>query len=591
MAPSAKGWGSLTGNEAVDAACGDEQLIERVRGGDAGAYAALYARHVDSARATAHSHARNPSDVPDLVAEAFANVLDAIQAGNGPTVFFRAYLLTTLRRLAAARRRDDQRQLVVDDLETVLDVEVGKDPAVAAFERDVVARSFRDLPERWQAVLWYTEVDGMAPADVSSILGISANAVAALAVRAREGLKQAYLQNHVSTAAEGCAEYSRQLGAHARGGLTRRRADKVEAHLQGCLRCTEMLLHLGDVGFGMRSVIFPAVAGLALAGKSAAGAAGLGLAAQSSKAGLGGTGLGAVLTASAVGLVLVGSVVAAAVAGTSINQGLPAASGDSATTAAPTRTAEPVTTPASPAPATLAPANAVANPGNLPELLVSGVPPAPDHGAGPTRGDAGTPWASAMPPPSHGSIPAAGATPTPAPGPTPSALATAVPDPTAGPRPTPSGGATTGPTPTPSTSPTAEPTPTTEPSSVPAADAVFSVSGSLLSQDSRVTRMKIDIASTREGLADPRVTFTVPRLWLGQPAGFTPPGGWTCVESSGLLTAGGICTSSVWVGATLSFVVEVPTPSLLEGYPMEISAEASGAADFRAWLSFTSVPR
>ena len=82
----------MTGNDddAVGVEFCDEQLIERVRGGDTEAFAGLYERHADSARATANSYARNSSDVPDLVAEAFANVLEAIQAGNGPTVFFRA---------------------------------------------------------------------------------------------------------------------------------------------------------------------------------------------------------------------------------------------------------------------------------------------------------------------------------------------------------------------------------------------------------------------------------------------------------------------------------------------------------------------
>ena len=554
-----KGWCKLTGNddETVRVEDCDEQLIELVRGGDVQAYAGLYERHLPSARATANGYARNSSDVPDLVAEAFANVLEAIQAGNGPTVFFRAYLLTTLRRLAAAKGRDDKRALVVEDLDSVPDIEAGKDPAVAAFERDVVGRSFRDLPERWQAVLWYTEVDGMAPAEVSPILGISANAVAALAVRAREGLKQSYLQNHVSTAAESCAEYSRQLGAHARGGLTRRRKEKVDAHLQGCLRCTEMMIHLGDVGFGMRSVIFPAVAGLAFSGTAVVGAAGAGLAPTLS-AGTHGTSLAAVLSASAIGVVLVGTVVAAAVAGTSGTPGEEGNPGAAQETAASAAILPQPTTGRGVPPAT---SHAPLQPGNLPELFLSPVPSA-----------------EAVP---SALVPAPPAMP-----------AETVPDPTPTGKPVPGPSLQPTPSPTPAPTPSSLPNPTPRPSPEPSAtqpqEAVFSTTGSLLSQDSRVTKLQVDIASSVAGLVGPRVGFTIPRLWMGHDVSITAPEGWSCVESFGLLTAGGICTSESWAGAVQSFIVEVPTPSLLEGYPMEITATANGAADFRAWLSFST---
>jgi len=74
------------------------------------------------------------------------------------------------------------------------------DPAVADLERTIVARAFASLPERWQAVLWHTEIEGARPADMAPLLGLTANSVAALAYRAREGLRQAYLQMHLSGA-------------------------------------------------------------------------------------------------------------------------------------------------------------------------------------------------------------------------------------------------------------------------------------------------------------------------------------------------------------------------------------------------------
>ena len=45
-------------------------------------------------------------------------------------------------------------------------------------------------------VLWHLEVENQKPADIAPLLGMSANSVSALAYRAREGLRQAFLNMH-----------------------------------------------------------------------------------------------------------------------------------------------------------------------------------------------------------------------------------------------------------------------------------------------------------------------------------------------------------------------------------------------------------
>lgn len=533
----------------------------------------------------------------DLVAEAFANVLAAIQSGNGPTVFFRAYLLTTLRRLASAKRAADGKQVAVDDLETVIVVEVGSDPVVAAFEKDVVSRSFKDLPERWQAVLWYTEVDGMAPADISPMLGITPNAVAALAVRAREGLKQAYLQNHISAAASCCDEYAKNLGAYARGGLTRRRKEKVEAHLQGCLTCSEMLLHIEDVGVGMRTIIFPAVAGLAFVGEEiargaayaaapllangvpavGAGGAGVGGAGAGSvglgsvglaSAGLGSAGVGAFVTASAVGVVLLGAVVASAVGLSHVDKHgkdagpLPT---DITASAPATETQHPSAGTASRGEALSSATAASAVPDVPAQVHISTVPPDPDHPLAMPEGSQLVPLLPAAPAP----------TPAPARGQAPSKPAQPAVEPSE----------LVGP-PTSAPAPTPAPTSTPAPTQAPDPEATFSVTGSLLSQTALETVFQLEISRTGSDLDSPKVSFNVPRLWMGLPVVVTPPAGWSCVDSATILTAGSTCTATRWSGAVGTFMLRVPTPSILQGYPVEISVSAGGAAAFNGWLWF-----
>ncbi len=159
---------------------GDAELISAVRGGDADAYGELFSRHVEAARRLGRQLVSGP-DVDDLVAEAFAKVFVVLRRGGGPDLAFRAYLLTAVRRLHVDRIRAASRLHTTDDL-TPFDAGVPfRDTAVEGFENATAARAFASLPERWQLVLWHTEVEGQKPADV----GAAARHERQLGVRAR----------------------------------------------------------------------------------------------------------------------------------------------------------------------------------------------------------------------------------------------------------------------------------------------------------------------------------------------------------------------------------------------------------------------
>jgi RNA polymerase sigma factor (sigma-70 family) len=222
----------------------DAELISAVRGGDVAAYGELFARHVEAARRLGRQLVPGP-DVDDLVSEAFAKVLVVLQRGGGPDLAFRAYLLTAVRRLHVDRIRSTSRLHSTDDL-TPFDPGVPfRDTAVEGFENATAAKAFASLPERWQLVLWHTEVEGQKPAEVAPLLGMSPNSVSALAYRAREGLRQAYLSMHARTVDDdACARTRAQLGAYVRGGLSRRDAHRVEQHLDECRACAAIYLEL-----------------------------------------------------------------------------------------------------------------------------------------------------------------------------------------------------------------------------------------------------------------------------------------------------------------------------------------------------------
>ncbi|UKJ64992.1 sigma-70 family RNA polymerase sigma factor [Cellulosimicrobium cellulans] len=245
----------------------DAELADAVRAGDADAYAELWERHAGAGRAAARRLTAS-YDPDDLLQEAFARILHALQSGAGPTGPFRPYLYTTLRAVAASWSRTPA-PFPVEEVPEVADV---RDATTEVLERSVTVRAFRRLPERWQSVLWYTEVEGMEPREVGPLLGLSAPATAALAYRAREGLRREWLQAHVATdaVAPGCRWTAERLGDHARGTLSTTTRDRVEEHLTGCLACSIRAEEVDDVASRLRLVLLPLVLGV----PAALGAAG-----------------------------------------------------------------------------------------------------------------------------------------------------------------------------------------------------------------------------------------------------------------------------------------------------------------------------
>ncbi|WP_418059578.1 sigma-70 family RNA polymerase sigma factor [Pimelobacter simplex] len=220
----------------------------------------LWREHVDDARRLALVLA-GPNDADELVAEAFARVLTRLRAGQGPTTSFRAYLHVTLRNCHRDRRRRTS-ELPVSDQPWLLDDEV--EPAVATVpddEAEIAARAFATLPPAWQEVLWHVEVEGRRPRDLAGELGLRARAVSSLAHRAREGLRTAYLDQHV--AAEGptaeCTWVRARLGRYVRGQAPRSSARRIDRHLETCAECLAVSIQLEQANRRLAAVVLPGI--------------------------------------------------------------------------------------------------------------------------------------------------------------------------------------------------------------------------------------------------------------------------------------------------------------------------------------------
>ena len=297
----------------------DAELLDEARGGDTSAFALLWERH-SRAGLVAARHMSSSSHADDLVSEAYLRILELVLDGRGPRGAFRPYLYRTIQSIAADHwRRPEDTSDALDEIPLLTETGPWED---GAFDRNAAARAFTTLTERWQAVLWYTEVEGMPPREVAKILGISPNGVSALAKRAREALQSAWVEAHVDRqlADEACRSTLEHLQRYQRGKLTAAVSREVAAHLDTCDTCARAAAEYSTLNRQLALVLV----GVLLGGGSAFSFLGHGASAPASATtlaadrGTSGTGTGTG-TAGAAGLGAVGGagglLIAAAVAG------------------------------------------------------------------------------------------------------------------------------------------------------------------------------------------------------------------------------------------------------------------------------------
>ncbi|MFJ8914543.1 sigma-70 family RNA polymerase sigma factor [Amycolatopsis sp. NPDC102389] len=247
----------------------DEQaLLQRLRDGEDAAFGELFELHAAAVRRLARSLAADRSEAEDITAETFFRVLQALRRGAGPRDYVRAYLLTVARRVSwewHGARRD----VPVSDDELSFRAGAGADTNARTAEHSLITTAFTSLPERWRSVLWQTEVEGEQPSMVAPHFGLSANATAALARRARQGLRAAYLQAHLSVnrGPDSCRAVVEKLGGFTAGSVTGAEARRIKTHLIACQSCRATHDELRDVCSSLRAhagvvaLLVPAAAG------------------------------------------------------------------------------------------------------------------------------------------------------------------------------------------------------------------------------------------------------------------------------------------------------------------------------------------
>jgi RNA polymerase sigma factor (sigma-70 family) len=250
----------------------DGELLALARLDHEDAYAALFTRYTHAAHRLAR-HLGQREEAEDVVSESFAQVLDLVRRGKGPDRAFRAYLFTTIRHEAGRRAKARQRVMPTDDegrIDSVVPFGAGQ---LDEFEKSAIRAAYESLPERWRTVLWHLDVEGRKPHELGTLLDLRSNSVSALVYRARSGLREAYLQQHVKDEvpadSRSCREVRSKLSAFVRRTASPRDQEKVHAHLESCSSCMAIYLDLQEVNREVGAIVAPAALAVSVVGLAA----------------------------------------------------------------------------------------------------------------------------------------------------------------------------------------------------------------------------------------------------------------------------------------------------------------------------------
>lgn len=206
----------------------ETELLARARHGDMDAFAELAERNEAPALAVARAIV-DPATAQDVVADCFERLLILLRRGEGPHGALRPYFLQMVRRRAIDYWRRQSEVPAGDVPDAPVDQTDDFDPTA-------VRTAFAALPERWQTALWLSIVESRSHAEIGKELAVAENAASQLLHRAREGLRQSYLDAQIGGDA-GCVALRGLLGKYVRGRCGRRDAARVEAHLEQCPGC------------------------------------------------------------------------------------------------------------------------------------------------------------------------------------------------------------------------------------------------------------------------------------------------------------------------------------------------------------------
>jgi RNA polymerase sigma-70 factor (ECF subfamily) len=176
----------------------DQQLVDRVLGGDKQAFNLLVLRYQHRVAALIARFVSDPHEVEDVTQDAFIKAYRALKLFRGESAFYtwlyRIAVNTAKNHLVARNRRPPAVDVDVDDSETneiaVPLQELDTPEACLTTEklRQAINEAIDELPEELKTAFTLREFSGLSYEDITEVMGCPVGTVRSRIFRAREAI-------------------------------------------------------------------------------------------------------------------------------------------------------------------------------------------------------------------------------------------------------------------------------------------------------------------------------------------------------------------------------------------------------------------
>lgn len=179
----------------------DQQLVERAQHGDKHAFELLVAKYQRKLGRLLSRFIRNPTEVEDVVQEAFIKAYRALPSFRGESAFYtwlyriginaaKNYLVSEGRRPPTTTEFDSEEAEGFEDAEQLRNINTPENELMSKQVAETVNKAMDSLPEELKTAITLREIEGLSYEEIASMMNCPIGTVRSRIFRARETIAE-----------------------------------------------------------------------------------------------------------------------------------------------------------------------------------------------------------------------------------------------------------------------------------------------------------------------------------------------------------------------------------------------------------------
>ncbi|MHB9100425.1 MAG: RNA polymerase sigma factor RpoE [Sulfuricella sp.] len=179
----------------------DQQLVERAQHGDKHAFELLVAKYQRKLGRLLSRFIRNPTEVEDVVQEAFIKAYRALPSFRGESAFYtwlyriginaaKNYLVSEGRRPPTTTEFDSEEAEGFEDAEQLRNINTPENELMSKQVAETVNKAMDSLPEELKTAIILREIEGLSYEEIANMMNCPIGTVRSRIFRARETIAE-----------------------------------------------------------------------------------------------------------------------------------------------------------------------------------------------------------------------------------------------------------------------------------------------------------------------------------------------------------------------------------------------------------------